>query len=118
MSLEEMENHKQDRGICKANFQLAGECIKTCEQLSEWCKEIFSNELYAERIAHTLNFVLMNLVGQDSHRIGVKDPESIGFKPIALLKELCTIYANLAGIAHFCKSVVKDDRSFRQEYFN
>lgn len=90
-----------------------------CEQLSEWCKDIFKNETFAERIAHTLNFVLMNIVSPDSQqRTNIKDPESVAFRPVQLLKELATIYTNLSEIPHFCKSVVKDERSFRPEYLN
>jgi hypothetical protein len=32
--------------------------------MSDWCKKIFNNEAFAERIAHTLNFVLKHLVGR------------------------------------------------------
>ena len=65
---EDRDNNSQDRSICRANFQLAGECVWNVEQLSEWCKDIFKSEAFAERIAHTLNFVLMNLVGPDCQR--------------------------------------------------
>jgi Ubiquitin elongating factor core len=48
---------------------LAGECIWIVMQLSEWCKEIFKNETFAERIAKTLNFVLKHLVGPEMVRV-------------------------------------------------
>jgi hypothetical protein len=53
--------------------------------MSDWCKKIFNNEAFAERIAHTLNFVLKHLVGEEGSRTSIKDPESIGFQPIKLL---------------------------------
>lgn len=87
-------------------------------QLSDWCKEIFKNEAFAERIANTLNFVLKHLVGPECSRVQIKDPESVSFKPAILLHELCTIYTNLQEIEYFCISVVKDERSFKPEYIN
>jgi|LauGreDrversion4_2_1035121.scaffolds.fasta_scaffold171202_2 hypothetical protein len=69
VSKEDHENNQQDRNICRANFQLAGECIWIIQQLSDWCKDIFNNEAFSERIANTLNFVLSHLVGQNSSRI-------------------------------------------------
>lgn len=116
ISKEDQENNNQDRSICRANFQLAGECIWIVLQLSDWCKEIFVNEGFAERIANTLNFVLKHLVGPESSQIQIKDPESVGLKPLKLLQELCTIYTNLQEIPYFCKSVAKDTRSFSPEY--
>jgi len=95
ISKEDTDNNNQDRSICRANFQLAGECIWIVLQLSEWCKEIFKNEAFAERIANTLNFVLKHLVGPEMVRVQIKDPESVSFKQIKLLVELCTIYTNL-----------------------
>lgn len=65
MSKEDHDNYKQNKQICRANFQLAGECLWNTKQLSGWCKEIFDTEAFAERIAQTLNFVLKNLVGPD-----------------------------------------------------
>ena len=47
ISKEDTDNNNQDRSICRANFQLAGECIWIVLQLSEWCKEIFKNEAFA-----------------------------------------------------------------------
>lgn len=87
-------------------------------QLSDWCKAIFNNEDFSERIANTLNFVLSHLVGDQCARTQIRDPDSVSFKPIPLLQELCTIYTNLSEIPHFCKSVVKDERSFKPEYLN
>jgi hypothetical protein len=87
-------------------------------QLSDWCKEIFKNEAFAERIANTLNFVLKHLVGPDMVRVQIKDPESVSFNQTKLLVELCTIYTNLQEIEFFCTCVVKDDRSFKPEYIN
>ena len=115
---EDQDNDKQNRSICRANFQLASECVWNVQQLSEWCRDIFVNEAFAERIANTLNFVLSHLVGPECQRTQIKDAEGVSFKPVQLLSELCAIYANLSEIPHFCKSVVKDERSFKQEYLN
>ena len=51
-------------------------------------------------------------------RVQIKDPESVSFKQIKLLVELCTLYTNLQEIDYFCHCVVKDDRSFKAEYMN
>jgi hypothetical protein len=65
------------------------------KQLASWCKKIFENEAFAERIANTLNFVLRHLVGEDCSMTLVKEPEKLSFKPIELLSDLCAIYTNL-----------------------
>ena len=51
LSKEDHDNYKQNKSICRANFQLAGECLWNSKQLSTWCKKIFDNEAFAERIA-------------------------------------------------------------------
>lgn len=48
----------------------------------------------------------------------IKNPEKVAFKPMELLKELAVIYGNLSEIDHFCRGVVKDDRSFSTDNFN
>jgi ubiquitin conjugation factor E4 B len=58
--------------------------------------------------------VLKHLVGPEC--IQVRDPESVAFKPTQLMQDLCAIYTNLSEIPHFCKAVVKDERSFKPEY--
>lgn len=118
LSKEDLENHKQDKGICKANFQLAGESIWNVKQLSGWCKKIFENEAFAERIATTLNFVLNSLVGPDSQSYSIKNPEKVSLKPIQMILDMATIYGNLSEIENFCVSVVRDPRSFSTDNFN
>lgn len=48
----------------------------------------------------------------------MKSPEKLSFKPVELLDDLAFIYTNLSHIEYFCKSVVKDERSFKPEYLN
>lgn len=115
ISEEDMANHKQNKSICRANFQLAGECLWNVKQLSGWCKKIFDNEAFAERIACNCNFVLKNVLDQNTQ---VKNPEKISFKPIELLQDLSVIYGNLSEFEHFSRAVVNDDRSFSSDNFN
>ncbi len=86
--------------------------------MSDWCKKAFEIEAFAERIANTLNFVLKSLVGPEGTEITIKHPEKVSFKPVELLDDLAFIYTKLSEIEFFCKSVVKDDRSFKPEYLN
>ena len=48
----------QGRGIPAAdriaNFSGGAASAMSLKQLSDWCKDIFTNEVYAERIAHTI----------------------------------------------------------------
>ncbi len=62
--------------------------------------------------------MLKNIVGPDCSLTQIKNPEKVAFKPLELLKDLCVIYSNLSEIEHFCKAVVKDDRSFSSDNFN
>jgi len=48
----------------------------------------------------------------------IKNPEKVAFKPMDLLRDLAVIYGNLSEIEHFCRGVVKDDRSFATDNFN
>jgi len=88
------------------------------KELSDWAKEIFNNEAFAERMANTLNFVLKQLVGPECFEIKIKDPNAVHFNPKQLVSDLTIIYSNLQDIEEFCKKVVKDDRSFKLEYMN
>ena len=62
--------------------------------------------------------MLKNIVDPESTIAHIKNPEKVAFKPTELLKDLSVIYGNLSEIDHFCKAVVKDDRSFKTDYFN
>jgi hypothetical protein len=97
---------------------LATESLWNVKQLADWCKKAFEIEAFAERIANTLNFVLKSLVGPEGTEITIKNPEKVSFKPVELLDDLAFIYTKLSEIEFFCKSVVKDDRSFKPEYLN
>jgi ubiquitin conjugation factor E4 B len=118
LTKEDKANYKQNKSICRANFQLAGECLWNTKQISTWCKQAFLNEAFAGRIAQTMNFVLKQLVSPESTAIKVKNPDKLAFKPIELLADLTQIYTNLSEIEVFCQSVVKDDRSFKPEYLS
>ena len=65
-----------------------------------------------------MNFVLKSLVGPEFREISIKDPEKVAFKPSELLADLTFIYTNLSVIDHFCKAIVKDERSFKIEYLD
>ena len=62
--------------------------------------------------------MLKSLVGPESTELQVKNQEKLSFKPVDLLDDLAFIYTNLSSIDYFCKSVVKDERSFKPEYLN
>lgn len=62
--------------------------------------------------------MLKSLVGPEFREISIKNPEKVHFKPNELLDDLTFIYTNLSCIESFCKSVVKDERSFKLEYLN
>ena len=113
-SEEEKKQHSDNEGTCKANFQLANECIFMVKQITEWASQSFDNEIFASRMASSLNFVLNKIVGPQCIELKVKKPEDYFFKPIVLLSDLITIYTNLGNIELFVNSVLGDN-AFKME---
>ena len=106
---EDNKNHEKDENICKANLQLANENIWMVKQISDWAKESFNNEVFSNRMASSLNFVLNRIVGPQWIELKVNDPGKYKFKPIELLSDLVCIYTNLGSIEIFVKAVSGDE---------
>ena len=111
---EEINDYSHDQRACKTNFQLANECISMLKQITEWTTESFDNDIFASRMASSLNFVLNKIVGPQCIELKVKKPEKYFFKPIVLLSDLVTIYTNLGVIELFVNSVLGDN-AFKME---
>ena len=84
------------------------------KQITEWASQSFDNEIFASRMASSLNFVLNKIVGPQCIELKVKKPEDYFFKPIVLLSDLITIYTNLGNIELFVNSVLGDN-AFKME---
>lgn len=106
---EDKSNHEKNENICRSNLQLANENIWMVKQISDWAKESFNNEVFANRMASSLNFVLNRIVGPQWIELKVNDPKKYKFKPIELLSDLAWIYINLSSIEIFNKAVSGDD---------
>ena len=77
----------------------------------------FVSEELGERFANALNFCLDSLVGQKGLKLKVADPDAYNFDPRALLGNILSMYANMAGEAVFRGHVVADTRSYKNETF-
>jgi hypothetical protein len=58
----------------------------------------------------------MKTVGPEVVEINIDKPEKVAFKMPELIGDLIHIYTNLGSFESFCKSVVKDDRSFKIQF--
>jgi ubiquitin conjugation factor E4 B len=89
---EDKKNHDKNQSICKANIQLANECIWMVKEISNWAKESFNNDVFTSRMASSLNFVLNKIVGPHCIELKVNKPSKYAFSPIKLLADLSVIY--------------------------
>ena len=106
---DEVKAHEKDEGVCKANFQLANECIWIVKQISDWARESFNNEVFTSRMATSLNFVMNKITGPHCIELKVNKPSKYKFVPINLLCDLTHIYSNLSSIDMFVKAVISND---------
>lgn len=70
-----------------------------------------------EKLAATLDYNLVTMVGPKSTELKVKNPEKYRFQPKRLLTELIDIYLHLCHRKEFIASVAKDTRSYKKELF-
>lgn len=111
--------HSQEN-IIRIDMKLANEDVTMLAFTSEQITVPFLLPEMVERVASMLNYFLLQLVGPQRKSLTLKDPEKYEFRPKLLLKQIVTIYVNLArgdkdGI--FPAAIIRDGRSYNEQLF-
>ncbi|MCO5590625.1 hypothetical protein L7F22_044596 [Adiantum nelumboides] len=80
-------------------------------------KDAFMQPEIVARLASMLNYNLDLLVGPRCQELKVKDPKKVRFNPKELLKQILSVYLNLAARHEFVQAIARDGRSYRKEIF-
>jgi len=96
--------------------------LKILVKLAEAVPGAFVTTNVRDRVAMSINSMLVALVGQKATEIKLPDPAKYKFDPTALLQQLVGVYISLhegnADSGSFAEAVARDGRSFKLEVFN
>ncbi|XP_042019614.1 probable ubiquitin conjugation factor E4 [Salvia splendens] len=112
--------HSQEN-IIRIDMKLANEDVSMLAFTSEQIISPFLLPEMVERVASMLNYFLLQLVGPQRKSLSLKDPEKYEFRPKLLLKQIVTIYVNLArGDKEniFPAAITRDGRSYNEQLFD
>ncbi|KAE8223354.1 hypothetical protein CF319_g3599 [Tilletia indica] len=104
-------------GQIKSDLAFGHEFLRLLVDFTAETKDAFMTAEIVDRLAAMLNFNLDLLVGPRCQELKVKDPKKVGFDPKQLLRQILSIYLNLAAKAEFIQAIAKDGRSYRKEIF-
>ncbi|EYU44160.1 hypothetical protein ABFS82_08G027800 [Erythranthe guttata] len=111
--------HSQEN-IIRIDMKLAMEDVSMLAFTSEQITVPFLLPEMVERVASMLNYFLLQLVGPQRKSLTLKDPEKYEFRPKVLLKQIVTIYVNLAKGDKdniFPAAITRDGRSYNEQLF-
>lgn len=111
--------HSQEN-IIRIDMKLANEDVSMLAFTSEQITVPFLLPEMVERVASMLNYFLLQLVGPQRKSLTLKDPEKYEFRPKLLLKQIVTIYVNLARgdkDSIFPAAIIRDGRSYNEQLF-
>ncbi|KAH6791522.1 U-box domain-containing protein [Perilla frutescens var. hirtella] len=111
--------HSQEN-IIRIDMKLANEDVSMLAFTSEQIIAPFLLPEMVERVASMLNYFLLQLVGPQRKSLSLKDPEKYEFRPKLLLKQIVTIYVNLAKGDKdniFPAAISRDGRSYNEQLF-
>ncbi|KAK0557132.1 Ubiquitin conjugation factor E4 [Tilletia horrida] len=101
----------------KSDFAFGHEFLRLLVDFTAETKDAFMTPEIVDRLAAMLDFNLDLLVGPRCQELKVKDPKKVGFDPKQLLRQILSVYLNLAAKAEFVQAIAKDGRSYRKEIF-
>eukprot|EP00854_Cymbomonas_tetramitiformis_P021051 gene21051-25259_t len=114
---QRLETARQHVG---SDLILANVHVRMMQYTTETIVAPFLESGMVDRIAGTLNYFLLYLVGPERKKLRIKDGEKYGFKPLELLTMIVDIYLHIdkgdPG-STFALNVLKDERSYKQELF-
>ena len=113
LSVEEQANLSTYKRQCKSYMQLANTSVDMLKHLTGVIKKPFLQPEIINRLAAMLNYFLVALLEKSRK---VKDPQSLNFNPHGLLRDIVSVYLNLAS-KRFISALAKDQRSFKPTLF-
>ncbi|CAD6888083.1 unnamed protein product [Tilletia controversa] len=104
-------------GQIKSDLAFGHEFLRVLVDFTAETKDAFMTAEIVDRLAAMLNYNLDLLVGPRCQELKVKDPKKVGFDIKQLLRQILSIYLNLAAKAEFVQAIARDGRSYRKEIF-
>ncbi|KAL4402675.1 Ubiquitin conjugation factor E4 [Malassezia pachydermatis] len=109
------------RGIqsqIRSDLGLGHEFLRLLIMFTKETSASFMSPEIVDRLAAMLDYNLDVLVGPRCQELKVKDPKRVGFDPKSLLKEILSVFLNLASHQAFVEAIARDGRSYRRETFS
>lgn len=125
MGADRPENERQEaeahahqlEGIARSDLQFSEEFLRLLIDFTGETKAAFMVPEIVDRLAAMLDYNLEMLVGPKCSELKVKDSKRTGFNPRDLLRQVLSVFLNLAGRQEFVQAIAKDGRSYSKEVF-
>ncbi|CAO1628196.1 unnamed protein product [Jaminaea pallidilutea] len=115
---QEIEGHVQStQGQIRSMLQFGKEFLRLLIDFTAQTKDAFMTVEIVSRLAAMLDYNLDLLVGPRCTELKIKDPQRVHFEPKELLRQILSVYLNLAPRDEFVKAIAADGRSYRKEIF-
>ncbi|EPQ27830.1 uncharacterized protein PFL1_04575 [Pseudozyma flocculosa PF-1] len=115
---QEREGHVRSiQGAVRGDLQLGTEFLRLLIDFTAETKDSFMTPEIVDRLAAMLDYNLDLLAGPRCQELKVKDPKKVAFEPRNLLRQILSVYLNLAVKQEFIAAIAKDGRSYRKETF-
>ncbi|KAN0064334.1 Ubiquitin conjugation factor E4 [Thecaphora frezii] len=115
---QERETHVRSiQGQVKSDLQLGTEFLRLLIDFTGETKESFMTPEIVDRLAAMLDYNLDLLAGPRCQELKVKDPKKVAFEPRNLLRQILSVYLNLAVRPEFVAAIARDGRSYKRETF-
>lgn len=115
---QETESHVQSiQGQIRSMLDFGNEFLRLLIDFTARTQDAFMTPEIVSRLAAMLDYNLDLLVGPRCTELKVKDPAKVHFEPRQLLRQLLSVYLNLASRQEFVGAIAADGRSYRKEVF-
>ena len=115
---QEREGHiRSIEGQVKSDLQLGTEFMRLLIDFTAETKDSFMTPEIVDRLAAMLDYNLELLAGPRCQELKVKDPKKVAFEPRNLLRQILSVYLNLAVKQEFVAAIARDGRSYKKEVF-
>lgn len=115
---QETESRVQSiQGQIRSILDFGNEFLRLLIDFTSRTQDAFMTPEIVSRLAAMLDYNLDLLVGPRCTELKVKDPAKVHFEPRQLLRQILSVYLNLASRQEFVKAIAADGRSYRKEVF-
>ena len=114
---ESAEEYARDCEMIKGSLSLSCDMLElvkffSLDKISKKFKNILLSSEIKTRFIEMLNYYLNKMVGKESKRLIVKNPEKYGFKPIVILTKLSNVYSCYYNEEEFIKTISCDKDTY------